>query len=266
MVYNGRTGKSDRSGCETIKNGDILSIISDISETLSLNSKPRHILGTTLDTLSGIFKADCSWAQLADAGGDGLSLVASLGFTADMKRELDRIDRSHRFSREIVGLGHKIVIPSLSRDGKYNIPIFEESGFGSLLAVPIITYRISGVLGMAFRTRTKFGKDQIQLFEVIAGLIGMSLQKSAFNEQPVQRRQAEPASPDEMKPGDDKTDKQAIQTSSDQDTPTISVTTAGNTNQDSKFRDHDRSMRLFSKSHKQLQITGTPPERPETIP
>lgn len=231
-----------------IKNRDILAIISEVSETLSLTSNPRHILGTTLDTISGIFKADCCWVQLAEAGDGDLSLVVSLGFTADMERELNLIDRGHRFSREIVGLGHRIVIPSLNRDGKYNIPIFEKSGFRSLLAVPIITYRSHGILGMAFRTRTKFSKDLVQLFDVIAGLMGMSLQKSAFNEQSIHNKPAVPAGSAEIEAGDDKTGERGSPVTS-QDTKTIHEKTGAN---NSKFHDHDRSMRLFRESHKQL--------------
>ena len=234
---------------ETIKNRDILSIISEVSETLALNSKPKQLLGTTLDTLSGIFKADCCWVQLANTGGDSLPLVASLGFTPDMKREMSLLDRDHRFSHEIVGLGHKIIITSLNRDGKYNIPIFKKSGFRSLLAVPIMTYRIHGVLGMAFRSKMNFSEDLTQLFDVIANLIGMSLHKSMQNGELIQKRPAEPASSDEVKAGDEKTEETNVKDSSAQDIQTISETTGGDNNRVSEFHDHARSMRRFNESH-----------------
>jgi hypothetical protein len=167
-----------------------------------------------------------------------------------MKREINLIDRDHRFTHEIVGLGHKIVVHSLNRDGKYNIPIFKKSGFKSLLAVPIMTYRIHGILGMAFRSRMKFSEDFTQLFDVIANLIGMSLHKSTLLEQPIQKKQAEPANSDEMKSGDDKIGKQNTRGSSEQDVQTMSGATGGKKNPNSKFHDHDRSMRLFNESHK----------------
>jgi len=166
-----------------------------------------------------------------------------------MKREMSLLDRDHRFSYEIVGLGHKIIIPSLNRDGKYNIPIFKNSGFRSLLAVPIMTYRIHGILGMAFHSKMKFSEDLTQLFDVIANLIGMSLHKSTLNERQIQTRPVKPANSDEVKAGDEKTEETNVKDSSAQDIQTISETTGRVKNHDSEFHDHARSMRRFNESH-----------------
>ena len=176
--------------------------------------------------------------------------MASLGFTEEMKREMDLISRDHHFSREVVGLGHKIVIPSLNRNGKYNIPIFEKSGFTSLLAVPIMTYRIHGILGMAFRSRMKFSEDFTQLCDVIANLIGMSLHKSSLNDLQIQKRPDEPASSEEMESGDDKTEEPSVKAPLKNDIQTIRETTVEKKNKDGRFHDHDRSMRIFNESHK----------------
>lgn len=165
-----------------------------------------------------------------------------------MKDAMNLLHRDHRFSREIIGLGHKIIIPSLNRDGKYNIPIFEESGFKSLLAVPIMTYRIHGILGMAFSSKMKFSDDFVQLLDVIANLIGMSLQKSMMNEPFIQERPAEPASSDITIPDNIKADIASITSSLDKyfkTTPEIKA----DKHEDNQFQDHDRSMRLFSESH-----------------
>ena len=167
-----------------------------------------------------------------------------------MKREMSLMDRDHRFSHEIVGLGHKIIIPSLNRDGKYNIPIFKKSGLRSLLAVPIMTYRIHGILGMAFRDKMKFSEDLTQLFDVIANLIGMSLHKSTLNGQLMQKRPVKPTFSDEVKAGDEKTEETNVKDSSAQDIQTVSEPTGGVKNHESEFHDHTRSMIRFNKSHK----------------
>lgn len=167
-----------------------------------------------------------------------------------MKREMDLIDRDHHFSHEIIGLGHKIIIPSLNRDGKYNIPFFRQSGYRSLLAVPIMTYRIHGILGMAFRSKMKFREDYTQLLDVIANLIGMSLHKSSLSEPQIQKRPAEPANSDEMKSVDIKTEEPVVKDSLKKDIQALSETTSRANNPDSDFHDHARSMRLFHESHK----------------
>jgi hypothetical protein len=80
-------------------------------------------------------------------GSNKLPLAACRGFTTEMRREMASMDLKHRFGNEIAGLGHKIMISNLSQDGNYNIPVFEKEGFCSLIAVPIMTYRIHGVMG-----------------------------------------------------------------------------------------------------------------------
>lgn len=221
-----------------------------MSETLALNNRPKLLLGATLDTLAEVFKADCCWVQLADTGGDSLPLVASLGFTPDMKREMNMLDQNHRFSHEIVGQGHKIIIPSLNRDGKYNIPIFEKSGFLSLLAVPIMTYRIHGILGMAFRSKRTLNKDFTQLFDVIANLIGMSLHKSTSNERQIQIKPDKPVNYGELKAVDEKPAATNVKDSLEPDIQSISETTGGEKKQLSDFHDHAKIMRRFNESHK----------------
>ena len=127
---------------------------------------------------------DCCWVQLVRLGSGKLPLSACRGFTQEMQREMASIDMEHRFSHEIVGLGHQVIINNLSRDGNYNIPVFERAGFCSLVAVPIMTYRVHGILGMAYRDRKKLGRDYTELIAVIANLIGMSLNKTMLNKQP----------------------------------------------------------------------------------
>jgi len=188
--------------------------------------------------------------QLANTGGDNLPLVASLGFTPDMEREMNLLDRNHRFSHEIIGLGHKIIIPSLNRDGKYNIPIFKKSGFRSLLAVPIMTYRIHGILGMAYRSKMKFSEDLTQLFDVIANLIGMSLHKSTLNERQIQKKPVEPANSDAIQAGDEKNEEISYKDSLEKDLQSLSETLGKIKNRDGKFTDNARSMRRFNESHK----------------
>lgn len=86
---------------------------------------------------------------------------------------------SHYFAREVVGLGNKIIIPRLNMDGRYGMSVFEKEGYCSLIAVPITTYRVLGIMGAAERGRNRFSPGFSQLFGVIANLVGMALNKNA---------------------------------------------------------------------------------------
>jgi signal transduction protein with GAF and PtsI domain len=234
MLYNNH-GQGRRQG-KIIKNREILSIISEVSETLALTNKPRQLTSMTLDTVSRELKADCCWIQLMNAGSDQLSLVASLGFSPDMKQGMNNMVKDHLFTNEIIGLGHNIVIPSLNRDGRYGIPFFTESGYKSLLAVPIMTYRVHGIMGIAYRSRIKISEEFTQLITVIANLLGMALHKSNVNMLRLPKNQpeglplidAKPDSAPDVKPVSPEK-KKALRKS---------------------FNDHKRNMKLFNESHR----------------
>jgi transcriptional regulator with GAF, ATPase, and Fis domain len=175
--------------------------------------------------------------------------VASLGFTPEMKRDLGRLDKKHRFSHEIIGLGHRIIIPSLNRDGKYDIPLFRKPGFRSLIAVPIMTYRIHGILGAAYREKTKFSQDFTELLAVIANLIGMSLHKSMLHRQMLPKK---PAVEDTHKKGGPVAKTPEDGTTGDNPGKDIKNPPGPGGKkkaQGGNFHDHNRSMKLFTESH-----------------
>ena len=161
-----------------------------------------------------------------------MPLAASLGFSPDMKQGMNNMETNHLFSHEIVGLGHNIVIPSLSKDGRYGIPFFAESGYKSLLAVPIMTYRVHGILGVAYRSKVKLSEEFTQLINVIANLLGMALHKSSFSKQKLPKNQPEGAIEE---PETDESSEPAI--------PERKKALRKN------FSEHKRHMKLFNESH-----------------
>ena len=204
----------------------------------------------TLDTLSRQLKTDCCWIQLVNSGNDKLPLVTSLGFTADMNREMNLLDKEHRFSHEIVGLGHNIVIPSLNRDGKYDIPVFRKAGFHSLLAVPIMTYRIHGILGIGYRSRMKFTDDFTHLITVIANLLGMSLHKSNLSKQWIQKSQPDVIVPDAIESDNQVSEDNIRLKKVSRESENRPVQSDKKKAHRKIFSDHDRNMKLFNESHK----------------
>ena len=166
-----------------------------------------------------------------------------------MKRDLGRLDRKHRFSHEIIGLGHRIIIPSLNRDGKYNIPVFRKSGFRSLIAVPITTYRIHGILGAAYREKMKFSQDFTELLAVIANLVGMSLHQSMIYKQTSPKKPAAEASQDKMRPVTKESQDSTTKENPKKDIKLPPGSRVREKDRGGSFHDHDRSMKLFTESH-----------------
>ncbi|MGD9143236.1 MAG: GAF domain-containing protein, partial [Dehalococcoidia bacterium] len=208
---------------------------------MSLTNKSRQLMEMTLDTLSRQLKTDCCWVQLVNFGTEKLPLIASLGFTPEMYQEMDLLDKEHVFSHEVVGLGHNIVISSLQRDGQYNIPVFRKSGFKSLLAVPIMTYRVHGILGIGYRSRMKFNDEFTHLVNVIANLLGMSLHKSNLNRQWLQKDQQDNTRPVTAEPDDQVAEAGILSDKSRRESENKPVKTDKKKAPRKSFNEHDRN-------------------------
>jgi signal transduction protein with GAF and PtsI domain len=131
-----------------------------------------------LDTLTQALKVDCCWIQTISGKNRKLDLAAERGFNVEMRREIAGMEAGHSFSEQVIGLGHKIVIPDLANDGAYGIPSFRKTGYRWLVAVPLMTYRVYGILGAASRHRKLLKKETPELMMVISGMIATALSKS----------------------------------------------------------------------------------------
>jgi len=158
---------------------NVFSTIREISEILSLSNEPDKLANMALDTLSQVLEVECCWLQtISDRRHKKLNLVAERGFSPEMRQEIGTMDLSHAFSEQIIGMGHKIVIPDLSNDGVYGLPSFKKNGYKWMVAVPLMTYRAHGILGTASRNRKLLKKDTADLIMTIAGMIAASLSKA----------------------------------------------------------------------------------------
>jgi signal transduction protein with GAF and PtsI domain len=145
---------------------------------LSLSNEPQRLINMTLDTLTQVLKIECCWVQTVSAGKRTLYLAAERGFNSEMRREIAALDINHYFSRQVVGLGNGILVPDLSRNGRYGLRSFRAAGYKWLVAAPLMTYRVHGVLGIASRYKKRLHKETADLAMVIAGLIGTALNKA----------------------------------------------------------------------------------------
>jgi signal transduction protein with GAF and PtsI domain len=138
----------------------------------------------TLDTLVRVLGTECCWVQTIDSSRRSLQLVAERGLNSEMRREVSALDMARGFGRQVVGLASAIVIPDLSRDGRYGLTSFRTAGYKWMVAVPLMTYRVHGVLGVASRDKKRLRKETPDLALVIAGLIGTALNRAGLSAGP----------------------------------------------------------------------------------
>jgi transcriptional regulator with GAF, ATPase, and Fis domain len=167
---------------------------------LSLSNEPQRLLNMTLDTLGQVLDIECCWVQTINARKRSLHLAAERGFSSEMRREISAVDMGHNFSKQVVGTGNGIVIPDLSRDGRYGLSSFRAAGYRWLVAVPLMTYRVHGVLGIASRHKKRLHKETADLVMVIAGLIGTALNKASLSQEFPVPEKPEPSPGKESRP------------------------------------------------------------------
>ncbi len=174
--YNARSA-DERTRATVIRTENVFSTIAEIAETLSLTNEPDKLLQTSLDTLAEVLGIESGWVQTVETGGN-LTLAASRGLTADITRTLSGLKKSHQLVHEVTGLGHKVVITNLSSSDMEGIEPFRRAGIRWLIAVPLMTYRVHGILGAASRYRKRLDKHTPDLIMVTGRLIATALVKT----------------------------------------------------------------------------------------
>jgi transcriptional regulator with GAF, ATPase, and Fis domain len=167
----------------------IFSILSTIIEVLSTSNRHQQLLDMALDTLLEVLKVDCCWVQLRNFESGELRLAACRALNTDIKRVIVSTDLGQLFNNRSAVLGHKIAIPDLSRDEENGLSSFSKAGLRSLVAVPMRTYRLQGLLGVAFRTKKRSLTGITELLMVIASLIGLALDKANLYERMIAREE-----------------------------------------------------------------------------
>ena len=256
-----------------IRNTRVFSSITDINEALSLTNEPQTLLNTALDTLSDAMGVECCWIQTLHSRKHTLSFVANRGFTPEMQSEIKTMNPDNSFNEQIIGMGQKIVIPDLSNDGMYGLSSFREAGYKWLVAVPLMTYRVHGLLGMASRKKKQLQRETPDLALVIAGLIGSALNRSYLFQKTIMQKKTAPVTPDLIstnvsEPDDkcvletsQKPDDKPVQETNDQpsDEPMLEIlkgpeaestgTEIVDKPTEDAFHQHTRKMERFRRSH-----------------
>jgi signal transduction protein with GAF and PtsI domain len=203
----------------------------------------------TLDTLAQVLEVECCWVQTINARKRSLNLAAERGFNSEMRREMSVMDMGRNLSQQIVGLGNGIVIPDLSHDGRYGLPSFQAAGYKWLVAVPLMTYRVHGVLGIASRNKKRLRKETADLVTVIAGLIGTALNIAGLSEKSQISGKRE-QSPDKENGPDTVTPLEEIPASIVKSTAPQAVTDKNAAKPpDSTFHKHTHKMKSFRSLH-----------------
>jgi hypothetical protein len=217
---------------------------------LSLSSEPQRFLNMTLDALIQVLEIECCWIQTINPGERALQLAAERGFNSEMRRQLSSMDLGHHFSQHTIGAGNYLIIPDISVDGRYGLSSFRSAGYRWLVAAPLMTYRVHGVLGIASRRKKRLHKETADLVMVIAGLIGTALNRTGLSRgSPVSDKPEPPPEkegrPDPVVPREEMPSPAPVSTTPDVPPEENPVKPA-----EGAFRDHAHRMKSFRDLHR----------------
>ncbi len=224
-----------------------------MTEMLSLTNIPERFLDTALDTLSRALGTNCCWVQVITPGSDKLALSFHIGFTPHIQDKMAVMDLSHPLAQKVIGIGTSVTIPDLNQDGLLGLSMFAEAGFVTLIAVPIITYRVDGIMGIVYRTRKRFTKDDSHLITAAASIIGLALNKCTLFEPTDdghKRQGTKNVQPSTILPEENEIKPPVLLESeiivSKEQPPVIHV------NENEEYKEHLYKMRTFRNSHRSL--------------
>jgi signal transduction protein with GAF and PtsI domain len=216
---------------------------------LSFTNEPDKLVNMALDTLSQTMNLKCCWIQtITDWKNQPLSLAAERGFSDEMRLEILSMDRNQSFSGQIIGMGQKIVIQNLNNDGLYGLSSFRNAGYKCVVAVPLMTYRVYGILGIASHKKNFLREETTDLLMVIGSLIASALSKAQLTRNFPPRQK--PANSPVLEPPKE-TPRPDMKTGTDTNTTSSGPPPDDQAKQtDTPLNSHFRKMESFRRSHR----------------
>ena len=137
------------------------------------------LLNELLDRVVGILKVDTSAILLVEDDGRTLAARAAKGLEEEVRRGF-RLPIGRGFAGRVAATREPVVISDLKTSTLQPVnPLFGEKSVRSLLGVPLIVEgRVIGVLHVGSLTQRDFDDADVQLLQLVADRIGLSIERS----------------------------------------------------------------------------------------
>ena len=137
------------------------------------------LLAELLDRVTDILKADTAAVLLVEDGGRTLAARAAKGLEEEVERGF-RLPIGRGFAGRIAFTREPVAIADLDRSHIQPVnPLFAEKGVRSLLGVPLVVEgEVIGVLHVGSLTPREFHEGDIELLQVVANRVALSIERS----------------------------------------------------------------------------------------
>jgi signal transduction histidine kinase len=156
-----------------------LQTVSDVALAhLSLD----ELLNELLDRIRDALEADTCAVLMLDEERRELVARAAKGIEEEVERGV-RIPLGKGFAGRVAAERRSVIIPDVDHSEVLN-PILREKGIRSLLGTPLIARgRVLGVVHVGTLRPHDFTQDEVELLELVAGRVGMALERALLHEE-----------------------------------------------------------------------------------
>jgi serine phosphatase RsbU (regulator of sigma subunit)/anti-sigma regulatory factor (Ser/Thr protein kinase) len=162
-------------GDEVIRLEDVQRVTESALAYLDLDDLLRELL----ERITGILNADTAAVLLVEEGGRMLAARAAKGLEEEVERGFT-LPIGRGFAGRIAFTREPIVIEDLDNSTVRPVnPLFQEKGVRSLLGVPLVVEaEVIGVLHVGSLTRRQFRDSDIELLQLVADRVALSIERS----------------------------------------------------------------------------------------
>ena len=173
-----RTNQEERAAASAdavIRLEDVQRVTESALAYLDLDDLLRELL----DRVTDILEADTAAVLLVEEGGRTLAARAAKGLEEEVERGFT-VPVGRGFAGRVAFTREPVVIEDLDQAAIRPVnPLFQEKGVRSLLGVPLVVEgEVIGVLHVGSLTRREFREGDIELLQLVANRVALSIERS----------------------------------------------------------------------------------------
>ncbi len=161
-----------------------LAVLNEISSVVSKSLELSHLLGSSIDSVVTVMRADAALVFLMDEKTKELVLTANEGVSKEFTQNVSRIKLGEGFNGRVAGTGEPLFVEDVSRESGSTTSIaLVKEGIKSQIIVPLKSKDVVvGTLCVAMCSHRRFSDDEVELLTAIGNQIGVAVENARLYE------------------------------------------------------------------------------------
>ena len=161
-----------------------LAVLNEISSVVSKSLELSHLLGSSIDSVVTVMRADAALVFLMDEKTKELVLTANEGVSKEFTQNVSRIKLGEGFNGKVAGTGEPLFVEDVSQEsGSATSMALVKEGIKSQIIVPLKSKGgVVGTLCVAMCSHRRFSDDEVELLTAIGNQIGVAVENARLYE------------------------------------------------------------------------------------